>query len=58
MLVLKASVSHMDQEELQGLGGFGSTALAAPSAWQVLGVGPALGGQTLSWAHPCGQAGS
>lgn len=24
----------------------------------VPGVGPALGGQTLSWAHPCGHAGS
>lgn len=58
MLVLKASVSHRDQEEQQGLGGFGSTALAAPSAWQVPGVGPAFGGQTLSWAYPCGHAGS
>lgn len=55
MLVVKASVSYKDQE-WQGLAGFGSTALAAPSAWQVPGVGAALGGQTLSWAHPCGHA--
>lgn len=58
LLVLKASVSHRDQEEQQRLGGFGSTALAAPSAWQVPGVEPAFGGQTLSWAYPCGHAGS
>lgn len=47
MLAVKASVSHKDQEEQQGLRGFGSTALAAPSAWQVPGVGAALG------ARPC-----
>lgn len=58
MLVLKASVSHKEQEEWRELGGFGSTVLAAPSAWHVPGVGPALRGQTLSWAHPCGHAGS
>lgn len=57
MLVFKASVSQRDPEEWKGW------VVLAAQPWQhhLLGSswgGTSFGGQTLSWAHPCGHAGS
>lgn len=56
VLVLKASGTGRSSKGWVVLAGQPWKHLA--SAWRVPGVEPAFGGQTLSWTHPRGHAGS